>query len=516
MKIALAQVAFEIGNFEENSKKVLKIIEKTKGKASLLLFPEGGLSGYPIKDLIFYDDFLNKQQKALEKIHKKIPESLRVLLPGFSKQNKSYQNVIFDLSKNKKPQVFAKTFLPDNSVFFESRYFKKGDLKKNIISLEGKSIQLLICRDMWHYKGEGEEDLVICLSASPWTDEKEKTREKLARSLVKNKGVPLIYLNKVGAQDCLIFDGGSFVLNEKNEFCYQAPLFEEDLAFLDLKSLKKKTSPSLSLQKKKEKALVLGIKSFFKDQGFKKAILGLSGGLDSALTAFLAVKALGEKNVQAFFLPSIYTEKLSFEIVKDLKKSLGLNVVEKNIDPLIKNLSEFLNLDKKRESLSFQNLQARIRMLLLMFEANKNNALLLCTSNKSELATGYTTLYGDMAGALAPIADLFKTEVFDLAKHINKEKAYFSKKLLTRSPSAELKKNQKDEEDLMPYEKLDSLLKDLLNFQSISDKDLMKKVQAQEFKRHQAPLLLKLSETDLGESWRMPIVKNFSVKGDTV
>ena len=331
-------------------------------------------------------------------------------------------------------------------------------------------------------------------------------------------------MNRLGAQDSLIFDGGSFALNSQGEVIWQGAFFKTDFKILRIskkdrlkktRKQNKKTKHFLNLQEQREQALILGIKDFFFQTGFSKAILGLSGGMDSALVAYLAVQALGRHNVTAYFLPGPYTQDISFKMVQQLEEFLKIQKIEKNITPLFETFSSWL-FDKKSCSnpITLQNIQARLRALVLMSLANESSSLLLATGNKSEIATGYSTLYGDLAGALCPIGDLLKTQVYDLARFINKKTQVFPKPLFLREPSAELAPKQKDRDDLPSYDKLDPLLEKIFknqNLLSSKEKKWARRIQNQEFKRAQAPPILKVSERDLGESWRKPIAHKFSI-----
>ena len=512
MKVALAQIQFRLGDFNNNYKNLLKALKKTEGRTDLLVFPEGGLWGYPPKDFLYHKEPFKIQEKKIKQLSKQIPSSLALLLPGFHRDNKQLKNGIFLIEKNKKLRFFAKEFLPDRGVFFESRYFQKGDYQKNFFYCKNKKIQLLICEDFWKISRLKRTDVLIVVNASPYTNEKQKNRLKRLKKLAKKTKQGAIYLNLVGAQDSLIFDGASFALNEKGKKIWQGASFQSDFIILDF-PLRGKSYPlrkKLDVTAQKEQALILGIKEFFYQTGFSKACLGLSGGIDSALVAYLAVQALGAENVKAYFLPSPYTEKLSFKIVKDLSKNLDLTVFQKDITKLFNFcLKDFFG--NRLTDLTKQNLQARLRMLFLMSQANETSSLLLATGNKSELATGYCTLYGDLAGALCPIADLLKTEVYDMVHFINKKKLVFPKALILREPSAELAYRQKDKDDLPLYSHLDSFLKAFLDKKekALVKYSLSRKIHSQEFKRKQAPPLLKLTEKDFGESWRKPIAHQF-------
>lgn len=524
MKIALVQSQFILGDFEKNCKQILEILKKTKGLADLVVFPEGGLWGYPPKDFLYKDIYFQIQDKKFQIIKKHLNKGMGLILPAFIKNKRTMQTGAFLFEKGKKPVFFSKEYLPNQEIFFESRYFKKGEAKNNVFYWKKRKIQILICEDLWHFShSDRSVDLLITVNASPYTDQKQKKRLEKIKSLIQKHSCPAVYLNCVGAQDSLIFDGGSFVLNQHGQQIWQGNFFKPDFKIIEFseKNLTKKKQEKntvksfLNLQEQREQALVLGIREFFSQTGFTKALLGLSGGIDSALTAYLAVQALGKSNVKAYFLPGPYTQKISFKIVHHLSKELGIHLKEKNITPLFKNISKCFS-DKKQSlhSLTLQNMQSRLRTLILMASANETASLLLSTGNKSEIATGYSTLYGDLSGALCPIGDLLKTQVYELSRHINKKINVFPKSLLLREPSAELAPQQKDRDDLPPYSKLDPILERLLRHQTPQnpkEKQIAKLIQKQEFKRVQSPPILKLSENDLGESWRKPIAHKFPI-----
>ena len=513
MRIAIAQSLFRLGDFENNYKELLKNLEKAKAQsAELLLFPEGGLWSYPPKDFLYHKKYFDIQKQKIQQIKKQLPKNLSLLLPGFYLENQKTQNGVFLMERDKKTRFFAKEFLPNQDVFFESRYFESGKVIENYFFWNKKRIQILICEDFWRVKSLKSCDLLLVLNASPYTKKKPGLRLKRLQELNKSSKEGSIYLNLVAAQDSLIFDGGSFALNSQSKKIWQAKLFQPDFGLLSLPLKNQKKEKILSFQAQKEQALILGIREFFYQSDFSQACLGLSGGIDSALTAYLAVQALGSKNIQAFFLPGPYTQKLSFQLVRQLAKKLEVSITEKNISPLFRFCLKELFDNKKLKPLSRQNLQSRLRMLFLMLKANEGPSLLLATGNKSELATGYSTLYGDLAGALAPLGDLLKGEVYDLARFIQRQKAVFPKEIFSREPSAELAKNQKDSDDLPVYKELDAVLKKIFQYhapQNEKELKILQRVQSQEFKRKQAPPILKLTEKDLGESWRYPIAHRF-------
>ena len=519
MKIACAQLKNFLGDFKDSSKQIRDCIKKSAGGADLLIFPEGGLFSYPPKDFLYKQDLFDIQKKEVQKIQKNLPPKLAVLLPAFVKQSDGLYNGVYLLQKNKALKFFKKEFLPNTSVFYESRYFKKGSVKDNFFILNKKRVQILICEDFWHAKNLKNPDIIIALNASPYREKKHEERLSRAKALQKKYKSPIVYLNRVGGQDELIFDGRSFVMDKHGLKIWEADIFKADFKICDLdKSLDKKLLKSqmnnYSQEQEWEKALILGIKDFVSQLPFSKVIVGLSGGLDSALVLYLCAKALGNKNVTAYFLPSPFTEKVSYQITKEITKKLKIRLVTQDISKIHHQFLDFTFKNKKYKNLSSQNIQARIRATYLMAQSNETNALLIGTGNKSELAVGYSTLYGDLSGALLPIGDLWKTEVFQLAHFINKKESVFSKKLLTRAPSAELAKNQRDEKDLLPYKELDAILKKLLWFKSprnLKEKKVAGLLYASEFKRWQAAPILKLKKISFGESRRMPIAHKFQI-----
>ena len=516
MKVALAQVHFFLGDFDKNCSQVINVLKQIKGQVDLVVFPEGGLWGYPPKDFLYQDLYFKVQEKKIKQIRQHLVKGLGLLLPAFIKGKDKLQNGVFFFEQGKKPLFFLKEFLPDQSVFFESRYFEKGSVEKNFFYWKNKRIQILVCEDLWQVSPQKPADLLVAVNASPYTDKKQEKRWNQMKKLSRSYNCPSVYLNCVGGQDSLIFDGGSFVLNKTGKKIWQGAFFKPELKIIDIqKSRRAQTQKKKpSLQEQREQALILGIKDFFYQVGFSQAILGLSGGIDSALTAYLATQALGRKNVQAYFLPGPYTKKISYNIVRQLSKNLDLSVKEQPIGHWLNFASEQM-FDKKPTSLTLQNLQARLRTLILMAGSNESKSLLLGTGNKSELATGYCTLYGDLAGALCPIGDLLKTQVYDLAQFVGKKTNIFPKALFLREPSAELAPRQKDSDDLPPYKNLDVLLEKIFQWKSLQsseEKRWLSLVLSQEFKRFQAPPVLKVSERDLTDSWRMPIAHKFFLK----
>ena len=497
MKVTLAQVKLPLGRVSFNEKKVLKLLSSLKD-SDFLLLPEGGLVGYPPEDLILKESLLKAQDRAHLRLQSHLPPSLSILMGGFKREKKKLFNGVF-LIKKKEITFFKKGFLANKDVFFESRHFLPGKVEENFFYWKKKRIQILICEDMFQQPSFPKADGIFCLNSSPHTKTKAPLRLKQAQKICKKNGSALFYLNRVGGQGEILYDGGSFALNGKGVKVGELPFFKEEIKTFSNRVLKKtKTSSPL---KTLEEALLMGIEDFVKLNHFQKVHLGLSGGVDSALVCVLACKALGVKNVKAFFLPSPYTSNLSFKIVSELKKKYGFALTSLSISELFEqSLKDF----PQASSLVKQNLQARLRSLLLMTYSNQEKSLLLGTGNKSELLCGYSTLYGDLSGGLLPLGDLYKTEVWNLAHFLK-----LPKQVLTRAPTAELKPNQKDTDDLPNYKKLDAILKSFMQHQSPQtslEKKIFSLILKQEFKRRQAPPILKVSDHDLGAGWRFPLV----------
>ena len=481
---------------------------------------------------------VEQQLKALEKCHKKIPDNTAVLIGAVTKNKrkygKHYHNSAVLLRKNQKPRCFHKVLLPTYDVFDELRYFEPGDIKDNQFQLKGHKILVTICADIWactpYWEGiresndplkvikKGSVDLIVNLSASPFSKGKPIHRLKTIQRVTKKLSAPMLYTNLVGAQDEIIFDGGSVYVDKKGNIQMQAKYFEEDVQYCDLKELKSKTQKkqiNKSVLKKNDsdlfikESLILGIKDFVRKAGHSHVHLGLSGGIDSALVACLAVEALGPQSVTAIAMPGPFSTKLSFSLAQKLAQNLGCHFKSFPIEDTYKHINQDL---KTKHSIpcvgiTSENIQARLRALYLMAFANQNKSLLLATSNKSELAVGYATLYGDTSGALAPIGDVLKTEVYKIA-----EKYYHScipSKIISRAPTAELKKNQKDTDTLFEYSKIDESIERLVvkcrPARSRVDQWLLKKLKESEFKKWQSPPILRISSHAFGSGRRYPI-----------
>ncbi|HON13362.1 MAG TPA: NAD+ synthase [Treponema sp.] len=556
MRIAIAQIDSVIGDFDGNIKKVLSFTLQAKERgADLVLFPELALCGYPPMDLLDQDSFTEGSIRALRLLQRQIPEGIAVGA-GYVSRNRSGKGKL--LSNNygiiQNGQVLfeqEKTLLPTYDVFDEARYFESAE-KRRIFEFQGKRLGIAICEDMWkesttatHYSVDPVRELLdrganvlIVPSASPYYAHKLEQRLLLAEKISHRGAVPIVYINAVGANDSIIFDGRSFVLepgDKTPQLTLMAEGFKEDLVIWDTEGVHQSDKPvklgpvdAAEELDTIEKALVLGIRGYMQKCGFKRAHVGLSGGIDSALVAYLAVQAIGPEQVLCFGLPSRFSSQGSKDDARELARNLGCRYELLPIEPAFEAYLSTLEpvFAGRPFDLAEENLQARIRGTLLMAYSNKFDSMLLTTGNKSELAMGYCTLYGDMAGALAPIGDLFKMEVFALCRRINQReleagrRAIIPEAILTKPPSAELRPNQTDQDSLPPYEELDQVL-NLYLLGNLSKNEIVqqgwseelvsriiKTVARAEYKRRQAPPVLKVSQRAFGMGRRMPIARS--------
>ncbi len=532
-RIAIAQINATLGDIEYNKSKILEFVEKARQrKVDLVVFPESSLLGYHPFDLLERDDLVQDLEAATKEIHKKIPKDLTVIF-GTLTQNKKkkgrpYFNSAVLLQKGKKAQIFNKQLLPTGDVFDEARFIEHGEMAKNEIKIKGHKFFLTICEDIWAWedkKGKssyGENpikkikakniDLVINLSASPWFPGKEKLRHTVAQKTAQHFKAPILYANLVGAQDEIIFDGASFVISPKGKTIMQCQSFEEDLNVFDLKTHETWAQPQAIPEiEKLRKALVLGIQDFCKKTSLSKVHFGLSGGIDSAVVACLAVDALGANAVKCFALPGPHSAQKSLKLAEGLAKNLKIEMLTSSINNAYDIISKQLNdqLEIRQFSVVHENLQSRLRGLFLMAYANHTNSLLLTTGNKSEYATGYATLYGDMCGGLAPIGDLTKNQVYELARYYNSAAEVIPKEIIERAPTAELRPNQKDQDSLPPYDELDKAVVNIVEKSkkpsNETEKWLIQKLVGTEFKRWQSAPILKASSHSFGRGRRWPL-----------
>lgn len=533
MRIALSQINSSLADFDFNADKIISNIKTlAEKKAELIVFPEASLFGYHPFDLLEREQLITQQNKALQKILKAIPANVYVLVGGFeknkNKKGRPYFNSVFLCKKNKIVKIFRKQLLPTGDVFDEARFIEQGDLRKNYFQIGKKKFFLTICEDMWAWPTkEGSDyaenpilkvikkkiDLVINMSASPFYIGKFKHRQFVASQTAKYFKAPLLYVNLVGAQDEIVYDGQSFLISPKGKILFKAQAFAEDTSVIDLKTLQtwspshKADSPIEELRK----ALVLGLKDYGRKIGVSKVHLGLSGGIDSALVAALAVDAFGSNNVKLFALPTQYNVKLSMTYARQLATNLGAEFKVISIQSTYEFIKTILDAEFSVEQFGVmhENLQSRLRGLFMMAYSNLTGSLLLTTGNKSEYATGYATLYGDMCGGLAPLGDLTKKQIVDLCEHYNHEIEIIPDFIIRRPPSAELRPNQKDQDSLPPYELLDKAVQNVVEKKKTAktetEKWLLKQLMKTEFKRWQAPPILKMSEHSFGRGRRYPI-----------
>ncbi len=556
MKIALAQINPIVGNLAYNTKKILQSIEEAKKQnIELLIFPEMCLTGYPPKDLLLKKSFIQANLNALNKIAQEC-NNISIIL-GFvdtDKQNNDKEKENNDKDNNKKREnklynaaavikdqkivhIYHKIHLPNYDVFDEKRYFTAGN-NPTLVTINNLKIGINICEDIWMDNGpvkiqaQHGADLIINISASPFHAGKATIRENLIATRAKENKVPIIYTNLVGAQDDLIFDGRSYFFNNEGKILVQGKAFEEDFIILpeinkqELNN-KKQTNinPKENITKDTHDALVLGIKDYFHKNGFKKAIIGLSGGIDSALTAALAVEALGKENVVGITMPSKFSSTGSVDDSIILANNLNITIHTIAIKEIYDNYLSTLNPQFQNTSFNVaeENVQARIRGNLLMAMSNKFGYLVLATGNKSELSVGYATLYGDMAGGLAVISDLFKTTVYQVCEYINQKagKEIIPKAIITKEPSAELREDQKDSDSLPVYDILDPILQayveeekskeEIINmgFETATVERVIKLVDQNEYKRQQAALGFRITPRAFGSGRRMPITNGW-------
>lgn len=552
MKIAIAQINPTIGDLLLNAQKILEAAQRAASSgARLLLTPELSLCGYPPRDLLLNPSFVEAMGITLQNLAEDLPPNLAVLVgtvePNLNAHisgGKTLFNSMALLENGQVKQVFHKRLLPTYDVFDERRYFEPG-LQANYFTLDNIDIGVTICEDLWNdeeFWGKRSYtvnpiadlailgvDLIVNLSASPYTVGKQQFRETMLRHSAVRFQQPMIYTNQVGGNDDLIFDGRSFALNRQGEIMCRARGFDTDLVVVEFDEAQRDfqlgTIAPVYESEDEEiwQALVLGVRDYARKCRFSKVVLGLSGGIDSAIVAAIATAALGKENVLGVLMPSPYSSEHSISDAVALAKNLGINTNLLPIGELMQGFDQTLgDLFAGTEfGLAEENIQSRIRGNLLMAIANKFGYLLLSTGNKSEMAVGYCTLYGDMNGGLAVIADVPKTRVYSLCHWLNRNNEIIPQNVLTKAPSAELKPGQVDQDSLPPYEILDDILQRLIhNHQSaaqivaaghdpvIVDR-VIQMVARAEFKRRQAPPGLKITDRAFGTGWRMPIASNW-------
>lgn len=540
MKIALAQLNFHIGNFGFNCDKIIdSIIQAKKEKADLIVFPELAVCGYPPRDFLEFNDFINQCELSIDRICAYCDDI--AVIVGCPTKNpeiagKNLYNSALFIADKKVVRTINKTLLPNYDIFDEYRYFEPNRTFE-IINFKGKKIALTICEDLWNVDNDpmyvvepmaelanDYPEIIINIAASPFHENQTEARLFILKTNAIKYNLPVVYVNHVGAQTELIFDGGSLALDSTGKTLVKSPSFIEHLGYIDFE---KNTASTITEEPSKiemiHDALILGIRDYFSKMGFSKAVLGLSGGIDSAVVMVLAAEALGQHNVTGILMPSQFSTDHSVTDAIALANNLGSpyeiipvkNIFEgfaSELKPFFKNLPF---------TIAEENLQARIRAVLLMAWSNKFGNILLNTSNKSEAAVGYGTLYGDMCGGLSVIGDVYKTRVYKLAKFMNRTKEIIPENIIIKAPSAELRPDQKDSDSLPEYDILDEILflyiekhlgpDEIINkgFDATLVQRILKLVNTNEYKRHQTPPILRVTSKAFGMGRRMPIVGKY-------
>ena len=536
ISIVLAQIDLIVGDISGNTTRILEYCEcvKVESDADLIIFPELSISGYPPEDLLLHSGLKRRIAEAVELIRQNV-RGIAVLVgfPEYTQDHIFNSCAVYD--NGKELIRYRKHALPNYSVFDEKRYFTPGN-ETAVFELQGIKIGINICEDIWYSKPArlsklAGAELIIVINGSPYQKDGQNIRESTIKRRISEVKIPIVYLNLVGGQDELIFDGASFVMNEKGDVIYRAPAFEETIACIEFERIKKTIVPiSNSIEPKLEeiesiyKALVKGTRDYISKHNFPGVVLGLSGGIDSALTLAIACDAIGSDNVRAVMMPFRYTSKMSLEDAQLQSSILNIQYDILPIETLYDAANNLLLpiFDGAKVDATEENIQSRARCILLMAISNKTGLMLLTTGNKSEMAVGYATLYGDMAGGFAPIKDCTKTMVKKLAEYRNTLNEVIPQRVIDREPSAELRENQQDSDSLPPYDLLDPILEafveeDLSVLEIVErgyDKTLVTRilemVKRNEYKRRQAPPGIRISNRAFGRDWRYPITSGYN------
>ena len=534
MKIAVAQINCIVGDLAGNSAKIIDYAERARAAgASMLLTPELALCAYPPEDLLLRQDFFVDCAAALVRLAQALPD-IAVVVGHPQAMNGEHYNAASLLQGGRVVATYHKQCLPNHTVFDEVRYFVPGD-QPLVFELQGLKFGVVICADVWESgpmarAREAGAEVMLALNASPYHLDKQKTRHEVLRERVAETRLPILYANLVGGQDELVFDGASCVLDAEGTLTHQWPSFEEALGLVELQGTRPLAgilAPAPVLEAAVYQALCLGVRDYVLKNGFPGVLLGLSGGIDSALTLAIAVDALGAKCVRCVMMPSQFTADISLTDAAEMAGTLGVDYVELPIEPIYDRFLSTLadEFHGRSFDLAEENLQARIRGTLLMALSNKFGAIVLTTGNKSETAVGYTTLYGDMAGGFAVLKDVPKTLVYRLARYRNGLGSVIPERIITRPPSAELRHAQTDQDSLPSYEILDGILEAYveddrspaeicaLGYAVEDVRQVITLVDRNEYKRRQSPVGVRITRRGFGKDRRYPITSRYRIKG---
>jgi len=526
MRVALAQINSTVGAIESHTDTVIKwsIEARDKQRADVIVFPELTLTGYPPDDLLLRPSLHTRIQTALTRIASSV-KGIDIIIGYPDKQNEGMFNAAALIRDGRIESRHYKHHLPNYDVFDEKRHFTPGIVPPHWVNIKGTKIGVCICEDLWHLDfcaqaAKAGCSVLFCLNASPFDTKKQAERRALLKKRATDNQLTIVYVNQVGGQDELVFDGNSSVTNPDGSLRLQAPSFKEALITVDCTFPKTNTTvltqdeTSLAYQ-----ALVLGLGDYVNKNGFRSVLMGLSGGIDSALTLAIAVDALGHQRVSTYMLPSRYTSNMSIDLAATMAKGLGVKHSCLSIEPAFKTLltSLYTVLGDDLSGTVEENIQARCRGLLLMAISNKNQALLLSSSNKSELAVGYCTLYGDAIGGFNALKDVFKTQVYQLARYCNRSQHIIPEAIIEREPTAELAANQQDKDSLPPYDVLDAILTRYIEqtqsaetiikagFDKTLVNNIIQRVINNEYKRYQATIGTRISIKAFGRGRRYPV-----------
>lgn len=534
LKIAVAQINCVVGDIAGNAQRILEAAERARALgADVVLAPELALCGYPPEDLLLRPDLYRTCERELARLAQRV-QGLTLVLGYPEADGKLRHNAAAVIGDGRVMANYRKHRLPNYEVFDEDRYFEPGE-KACVVSIKGVACGINICADVWEEGAadaaqEAGAELLLVINASPYHMNKQLNRYEVLRDRIEDTGIPVVYANLVGGQDELVFDGASFALNRAGTLVYQGQSFVESLDLLEYADGDLQPAaiqPVQSLEADVYDALLLGVRDYLGKNGFPGAIIGLSGGVDSALTLAIACDALGAERVRAVMMPSPYTAQMSLDDSRQLVRNLGVRYDEIPIEPAMKSFAamlerEFAQAPRSAADTTEENLQARIRGMILMALSNRHGAIVLTTGNKSEMAVGYATLYGDMAGGFAVIKDIPKTFVYKLCRYRNSLRPDIPENILTRPPSAELKPGQTDQDTLPPYDVLDAIIEAYMEhdrspreivatgFAEADVRRIVGMLKRSEYKRRQAPLGIRVTRRGFGKDWRYPITSRYA------